>query len=429
MPLQGLTEAERTAAEEAAQSDLKWLMADNEVPQAVQQALYHGGYTKVKIFAGLGESRTEVRDALRTDFGLSTADGVAARQQVALTVAAWDAAREFVSRETSRRAEAQASRFPRAITSIEHIAMRDAFERKYGRIREGETPSVHFLGRKTEDIENDEPRPEQLKQVTSKEDAEVEFLHAEVGENGQIRVNRGSRDGGSPSTPEELRAKHKLIGNAWIFLRTKHENRFWLKDLEPQDFFRLSDHVLGKNCLGLRVASGRSGSHLGPKWEIILDYEFQIRKKAYDLVLRDRKTLREGIETACRDAELRDLYLITPLTLGQSDSYDSHSRILAIDRSRTPPPAGWGSEWESGKGKGKGKKGKGKGQGKKGKGKGKGSLASTGLNSRTPDGRLICYKFNNPAESCKGECSMLHVCQRCLKPGHGYTTCPQAPSA
>ena len=62
-----LTEAERTAAEEAAQSDLKWLMADNEVPQAVQQALYHGGYTKVKIFAGLGESRTEVRDALRTD--------------------------------------------------------------------------------------------------------------------------------------------------------------------------------------------------------------------------------------------------------------------------------------------------------------------------------------------------------------------------
>jgi len=426
MPLQVLSDAEKTAAEAAAHSDLKWLMSDNEVPQAVQQVLYHGGYTKMKIFAGLGESRTEVRDALRTDFGLDATDGMAARQHVALTVAAWEAAREFVSREATRRAEAQASRFPRAIAPIEHIAMRDAYEKRYGRLRESETPSMHFLGRKTEDIENDEPRPEQLKQVTSKEDAEVEYLSAEVGENGQIRVNRGSRDGNSPSTPEELRSKHKLIANAWIFLRTKHENRFWLKDLEPQDFYRLSDHVLGKNCLGLRVASNHSGAQQGPKWEVILDYEFQIRKKAYDLVVRDRLTLREGLERACRDAELRDLYLVTPLTLGRSDSYDSQSRIMSIDRSRTPPPPGWGQSQGSPKGKGKGKKGKGKSAGK---GKQKGSLAASGLNSRTPDGRLICYKFNNPAETCKGECSMLHVCQRCLQPGHGYTKCPQAPSS
>jgi hypothetical protein len=420
MPLATLTETQRAAADNAASSDLKWLLSDNEVPTLVQQSLFHAGFTKMKIFAGFGESRTEVRDALRTDLGLSSTDGLEARQHVALVIAAWEAAREYITREASRRAEAQASRMPRALTPVEHIAMRNAYETLHGRLRDSETPSVHYLGRKTEDVENDEPRAEHLKSVTSREDHEEEFLSAEIGDNGQIRVNRGARDGGTPSTPEELRAKHKLIVNAWIFLRTKHENRFWLKDLQPQDFSRFSDHLLGKNCLGLRVASSHPGAQQGPKWEVILDYEFQIRKRAYDLVVRERKTIREALESACRDAELRDLYLVTPLTLGRSDAYDAHSRILSDARSRTPPPQWWGSSDNQ-----KGKSGKSSGKGKKGKGKGK-SKSKSGLQSRTPDGRLICYKFNNPNEKCPGDCTMVHVCQKCLKPGHGYTQCTQS---
>ena len=123
----------------------------------------------------------------------------------------------------------------------------------------------------------------------------------------------------------------------------------------------------------------------------------------------------------CKDAEPRELYFITPLTLGCTDAYDNNSRILSDARSRTPPPAGF-EDWQN-KGKGKWK---GRGKGKKSKDKGKGKPGQSGLNSRTPDGRLICYKFDNPNEKCSGDCTMVHVCQKCLKPGHGYTTCTQS---
>ena len=59
------------AAPAAAPSDLKWVLADNEVDGAVQAALYHRGFTKIAIFLGLGETRVEVRDALAAPRGRS----------------------------------------------------------------------------------------------------------------------------------------------------------------------------------------------------------------------------------------------------------------------------------------------------------------------------------------------------------------------
>lgn len=147
MPLRILTDAERVAADAAANSDLKWLLSDNEVPADVQQVLFHEGFTRMRVFAGFGESRTEVRDALRTDIGLASTDGLESRQKVSLVIAAWEAVREYVSREATRRAEAQASRVPRAITPVEHTSMRAAYETRHGKLRDGETPSVHYVSR------------------------------------------------------------------------------------------------------------------------------------------------------------------------------------------------------------------------------------------------------------------------------------------
>ena len=44
----------------------------------------------------------------------------------------------------------------------------------------------------------------------------MEFLHAEVGENGQIRVNRGSRDGGSPSNPPRKSSELSISSSATL---------------------------------------------------------------------------------------------------------------------------------------------------------------------------------------------------------------------
>jgi len=47
--------------------------------------------------------------------------------------------------------------------------------------------------------------------------------------------------------------------------------------------------------------------------------------------------------------------------------------------------------------------------------------AKAGWNHSTPDGRQICYKFNDLHGNCKGECNRVHVCAICLDPGHKAT--------
>ena len=62
-----------------------------------------------------------------------------------------------------------------------------------------------------------------------------------------------------------------------------------------------------------------------------------------------------------------------------------------------------------------------KGKGKKGKGKGKGKTGKKGdqsLHSITPDGRQICYAWNNKKEGCKGGCNIVHACRICLDTSH-----------
>ena len=58
---------------------------------------------------------------------------------------------------------------------------------------------------------------------------------------------------------------------------------------------------------------------------------------------------------------------------------------------------------------------KGKGQGR-GKGKGKKGSRDTGCAAETPDGKRVCYSFNNKQEPCtRKKCQFLHVCGKCFK--------------
>ena len=34
--------------------------------------------------------------------------------------------------------------------------------------------------------------------------------------------------------------------------------------------------------------------------------------------------------------------------------------------------------------------------------------------SKTPDGRAICYAYNNVGETCAGACGRVHVCRICF---------------
>ena len=75
MPLLVLTEAQAQAAMEAADSDLKYLLSEVGVADEVQVALYHRGYTSLRLFSGIDETRAEVRGALNDEIGLDHTAG------------------------------------------------------------------------------------------------------------------------------------------------------------------------------------------------------------------------------------------------------------------------------------------------------------------------------------------------------------------
>ena len=313
--------------------------------------------------------------------------------------------------DNDTKADAKANRLSRPVAQTDMASMIQAYEAVHGLLPSRETPSKGFLGSKLEQVEANEPIAEILSEVTSRDEGEEDFLGATVTSAGQIQLQRGTRKGSMPIDPEELRLKHKLLGNTWTFIRFRHSNRLWLADMEPKVFRRFSDWILGETVYGLRAAGG-----VGPTWKLVLDFEKEARKAAYERVRRGKSnTIAIALQEVEDDAMLRNLFLITPFTLGHQSG-----PVRQID-----PTGGREQKDKKKKKQKKAKKDKGgvkDDDGNKGKGKGKGKVK---LMAKTADGRMICFAYNNEKEGCTGSCSMLHVCRVCGG-DHPMFECPKA---
>ena len=93
------------------------------------------------------------------------------------------------------------------------------------------------------------------------------------------------------------------------------------------------------------------------------------------------------------------------------------------DSGRSFPRVGQAQRQQShseGKGSGKGN-GKGKSRGKTG---GK-TDATNGCARSTPDGRPLCFRFNEAAGCKEPNCRFAHLCGRCFASDHTILNCPQ----
>ncbi|CAE8655766.1 unnamed protein product [Polarella glacialis] len=84
MPLQVLTDEEKSAALASASSDIRFHFDELQVHQDVQVAIYHGGFTSLRLFTALDESAPKVRECLKLDFGMDPTTDLPMRRQVAL---------------------------------------------------------------------------------------------------------------------------------------------------------------------------------------------------------------------------------------------------------------------------------------------------------------------------------------------------------
>ena len=123
----------------------------------------------------------------------------------------------------------------------------------------------------------------------------------------------------------------------------------------------------------------------------------EIRKRAYQWVRRGEvPTLEEGILKGIKDAEVMNLHFVVPVT--------THLVAGNASSNKAAPSS------TASKGAGKSKN------------KGGGNKPTKKLHVKTPDGKPLCFKYNNNNKCTAKNCNFVHQCQRCLG-SHTKSSC------
>lgn len=160
--------------------------------------------------------------------------------------------------------------------------------------------------------------------------------------------------------------------------------------------------MLGEHVLGLKAKNQDGETVASP--DLVLSYDFHVRRSMVKLA-NEGRLLHEALRESMVDTTIKERYFLTPNVYSQVAS--GHSRQSSW-RSLSPPgDRAWGAE--------RGRDGdRGQGKFRKGGGKSKGKKGGKRLRDRTPDGRQICWRWNNPRERRRFNCGRLHVCQVCF---------------
>ncbi len=120
--------------------------------------------------------------------------------------------------EDKHKAEARSSQVPRLLQATKIAAMGAVVE-----------ITRTFTALRLEQVDQNGPRVEDLRDLTSLEDIEVDpftgviDLQPDRG-TGILKVKAGKSMVSLPVTPEELRLMHRRIGTSWQMIASKHSN-------------------------------------------------------------------------------------------------------------------------------------------------------------------------------------------------------------
>ena len=244
----------------------------------------------------------------------------------------------------------------------------------------------------------------------SKDELEPDVLTPVWDPTGKLTVKKQSSSVPMPSNPEELRRRIHLLGTAFIMLGMRHSNRPELQNLNPGDFHKYLDYLLGEHCYNMVAKSSEGYTVAAPPWALILSYEHAIRKKAMQLLNDGSATnFVEALKRSVSDSVVKERYFTTPLALSASRPRQESSRQQELPvKDRFNKNRGQQQQGKGGKG-GKGSKGHDKGSAK-------------GAN-RTPDGKSICFRYNDPRGCRNRKCRFAHVCGLCFSKGHPTYKC------
>ena len=189
-----------------------------------------------------------------------------------------------------------------------------------GALDDKNSPSGDYLSQKMEEVEQGELLASNLDEVGSKEESLTIAIQSSVDASGRLRVAREQKKSKLPMNSEELRNKLKLECTTLIMLGSKFRNREWFRELNPNDFSKYVDWLLGEKVYGLQIRriGGEGTQPLNPPWTVLLRYEQQVRKEAYKQALRQNRRIRDTLEEAMRNSEIKEVHFTSPVALTMS---------------------------------------------------------------------------------------------------------------
>eukprot|EP00435_Cladocopium_sp_Y103_P052283 s2541_g16.t1 len=395
-------EQQKAWLQEHVNADLTYIFEQMGVPLDRQYDLGQH-YKSVMLFAVLADNRGEARTALARDLGIDPAAGAANRASLAAVVASWQQAADAADKERTTKAEARSLGLPKPLLQTERHAMRVAIEKVVGPLDEKEEPSPDYLAQKLEEVEAGDLVASALDDVSSVKEDSTSQLQSNLDATGRIRITREKKKLKLPATSEELRSKLRIECHAMLMLAARFKNKVWFQELSMTTFQKYVDYLLGDKIYQLQISKGDGSSQTtwaNPSWDLMLSFEHRLRKEAYRKASREGLPLATTLKLVMEDASLKETHFVTPLTLefarrgssassgAPSGTYDKWKGATP-NANRRPTPKG-------------GQKAGGKGKSRKGK---LGANSNAGfVYSTTPDGRQICYAFNN--STCNGQQSL-----------------------
>lgn len=373
---------------------------------ANQRLFFHHGVTTVEKLAAVARDRDDLVEMLKQHWGLDQANSLGERVQVASIVCAFTNATTRSQRSAEVEAEYGIQDKPKPLISGEWSSMRAALERRQGTIEDSVMPSKEFIEMKLAEIESAEYRAEALSEVVSKDEVDVDTLVPVFTSKG-MSLRKGTSKVAEPSNAEEFRRRLSIMCNAMILVSLKHTNRAELQGEWVKTFDQYKDYILGEFVYGLRAKDSDGNVISSPPWNLILAYDHAVRKRAARLVNQEGKVYTVALKEAWRDTTVKERYFITPLAL--------YAKRPAPPKWAEPVPRSTFQRTNPKPPKGRGKAG----------GRSMSAAAGGGVcASHTPEGDMVCYRFNTAGEKCKSKkCKYRHVCGICFSDKHPMYQC------
>ena len=406
-----LSQQEQVDAMEAGTSELKFLLSKEDIPDLYQAMLYHVGVTTISKFASLCKDQDELRKLLKEELGLDADAGLKQRVQVASFICAFRNAGTRTDEIAKFEGEQEARQQTKNLPQSEFLAMKSAFENKWWKLEDVDTPARTYVEKRAEELEAGEMKSECLTTVLNREQDDEDFLTPVFDQAGNLRARKTTSNIPAPENPEALRRRIGISFNALIFLGLRHTNRNFIQNITPQLAPRYCEYLLGEHVWGLIAKDPNGFTISAPSWNLVLAYDAAIRKKAYRLMAEGVDDFSTCLKQAWMDPTTKERYFTTPMALAASTGkrhvevqYNQNKRLATFNA------VSLGKSYQKGKGGSKGGgKAKGKGKGSKGK--------STQCASMTPDGQKICFSYNNAQVRCgkQEKCNFMHLCGLCFQ--------------